>query len=123
MLLNARQLKRSGTSPQLILLSIEDTTAQTEADAHRDLLIDELSHRVKNTLATVQSLASRTLRQADSMEEFKPAFEGRLHALSRAHDLLVEENWKGTGLKRLAHRTLAPYFEADTDRIEIDGPP
>ena len=122
MLLNARQLKRSGTSPQLILLSIEDTTAQTEADAHRDLLIDELSHRVKNTLATVQSLASRTLRQADSMEEFKPAFEGRLHALSRAHDLLVEENWKGTGLKRLAHRTLAPYFEADTDRIEIDGP-
>ena len=122
MLLNARRLKRIGTPPQLILLSIEDTTAQTEADAHRDLLIDELSHRVKNTLATVQSLASRTLRQADSLESFKPAFEGRLHALARAHDLLVEENWKGTGLKRLAHRTLAPYFEADTDRITIEGP-
>lgn len=122
MLLNARRLKRIGIPPQLILLSIEDTTVQTEADAHRDLLIDELSHRVKNTLATVQSLASRTLRQVDTMEEFKTAFEGRLHALSRAHDLLVEESWKGTGLKRLAHRTLAPYFEDVTDRITIDGP-
>jgi two-component system CheB/CheR fusion protein len=122
MVLNARQLRRNGGRPKLILLSIEDTTAQTEADAHRDLLIDELSHRVKNTLATVQSLAARTVRQVDTLPEFKTAFEGRLHALARAHDLLVEENWKGTGLNRLAHRTLAPYFETDTDRITIDGP-
>ena len=85
-------------------------------------MIDELSHRVKNTLATVQSLASQTLRQVDTIDGFKSAFEGRLHALARAHDLLVEEDWKGTGLKRLAHRTLAPYFETDSDRITIDGP-
>ncbi|MDA3887755.1 MAG: PAS domain-containing protein [Allgaiera sp.] len=122
MLLNARRLRRNGGRPHLILLSIEDTTVRTEADAHRDLLIDELSHRVKNTLATVQSLASQTLRQVNTIDGFKSAFEGRLHALARAHDLLVEEDWKGTGLKRLAHRTLAPYFETDSDRITIDGP-
>ncbi len=122
MLLNARRLIQSGNRPELILLAIEDATAQTDADAHRDLLIGELSHRVKNTLATVQSLASRTLRQVDTMEGFKTAFEGRLHALARAHDLLVEENWKGAVLNRLAHRALEPYFEADTDRITIDGP-
>ena len=122
MSLNALRLRRNGGRPELILLSIEDTTAQTDADAHRDLMIDELSHRVKNVLATVQSLASRTLRQVDTLEAFKVAFDGRLHALARAHDLLVEENWKGAGLKRLAHRTLAPHFEADTDRITIDGP-
>ena len=122
MSLNARRLRRNGGRPELILLSIEDTTARTDADAHRDLLIDELSHRVKNTLATVQSLASHTLRQVDTMEAFKAAFDGRLYALAQAHDLLVEENWQGAGLKRLAHRTLAPYFEADSDRITIDGP-
>ncbi len=122
MSLNARRLRRNGGRPELILLSIEDTTARTDADAHRDLLIDELSHRVKNSLATVQSLASRTLRQVDTLDDFKTAFEGRIHALARAHDLLVAENWNGAGLKRLAQQTLAPYFEADTDRVTIDGP-
>jgi two-component system, chemotaxis family, CheB/CheR fusion protein len=89
MLLKARRLSREGRR-DLILLAIEDITARSQAEAHRDVLIREMSHRVKNVLATVQAIASQTLRRSASRESFRTAFVGRLHALARAHDLLVD---------------------------------
>jgi two-component system CheB/CheR fusion protein len=70
----------------------------------------------------VQSLANQTIARAETLDDFRPAFEGRLQALSRAHDLLVEEDWAGADLGQLARRTLDPYRDASNDRITVDGP-
>jgi len=72
---------------------VQDITERKEAEARQKLLIDELNHRVKNTLATVQSLAAQTARGTDTPEEFRQAFEGRLIALSQAHDQLTRRHW------------------------------
>jgi two-component system, chemotaxis family, CheB/CheR fusion protein len=120
MLINARKLQRSGR-PDLILVAIDDVTARRGAEAHRDVLISEMSHRVKNVLAAVQSIASQTLRQSGSLEGFKAAFNGRLHALASAHDLLVDEGWAGSDMRQLVRRTLEPYRAAG-ERIRVNGP-
>jgi len=122
MLVNARKLQRPGR-PDLILVAIDDITIRSGAEAHRDVLISEMSHRVKNVLATVQSIASQTLRQSGSLEGFKAAFNGRLHALASAHDLLVDEGWAGSDMRQLVRRTLEPYRAGDVGgRITVDGP-
>jgi two-component sensor histidine kinase len=84
------------------------------------LLIDELNHRVKNTLATVQSLASQTARHTGSLDAFKRAFEDRLLALSRAHDLLTRRKWQDTPLRQLVEEITAPV--AGHGRIRMEGP-
>jgi PAS domain S-box-containing protein len=98
-----------------------DITAEKDAIARQQLLINELNHRVKNTLATVQSIASQTLRHTPSSEDFQTSFTSRLVALSRAHDLLTAENWEGARLRDVLAHELAPHGGA-LDRIEMDGP-
>ncbi len=120
MLLNARKLENGGDHAELILLAIEDVTERHDAELLRQTLVNELSHRVKNMLAMVQSIGSQTLRQCGSLEEFKLAFEGRLHSLARVHDLLVKENWGGADLDLLVRRTLEPH--GMEDRTRIAGP-
>jgi len=105
-----------------VAVVFRDITERKQAYAHRDVLIGELSHRVKNTLATVQSLSSQTVRQSASLDAFKAAFDGRLHALARAHDLLVEEDWAGTEIGQLARRTLEPHGLQDGGGIALEGP-
>ena len=82
-------------------------------------MIDELNHRVKNTLATVQSLASQSARGAPTPEEFREAFEGRLVALSKAHDQLTMHHWESADLRELLSGSLAPYGGAD--RVTLRG--
>jgi two-component system, chemotaxis family, CheB/CheR fusion protein len=120
MLLNARKLADGDDRRELILLAIEDVTERHEAEALRQTLINELSHRVKNMLAMVQSIGSITLRQSASLKEFKLAFEGRLQSLARVHDLLVRQNWSGADLDLLVRRTMEPH--GMKDRIHIAGP-
>ena len=120
MLLNARKLAHGGDTAQLILLAIEDVTERHDAEALRQTLINELSHRVKNMLAMVQSIGSQTLRQSDSLEQFKLAFEGRLKSLARVHDLLLRENWSGADLEQLVRRTMEPHGKET--QITISGP-
>src|SRR5690606_29749096 len=67
------------------------------------------SHRVKNTLATVQSIASRTLADRPEPREFAEAFEGRLQALSVAHNLLTQSRWEGADLRTVLNQTILPY--------------
>ena len=71
---------------------------EKRAAEHQRLLIDELNHRVKNTLATVQSISAQTLRTAETKEDAQEALERRLLALSRAHDVLTRESWEGADL-------------------------
>lgn len=99
-----------------------DITDRKEAEARQKGLIDELNHRVKNTLATVQSLALQTARHAENMEDFATTFEGRLVALAKAHDLLTKRHWTGAGLQSLLQDIVAP-FDDDHGRTRIEGPP
>lgn len=101
---------------------VVDITERKRSEEHRELLIHELNHRVKNTLATVQSIASQSLRNADAMEEARSAMEARLLALSRAHDVLTRENWEGAGLLEIVREAMAPYRHERETRIHIEGP-
>jgi two-component sensor histidine kinase len=83
-------------------------------------LLDEINHRVKNTLGTVQSIARLSRSSSKDVEQYATAFEGRLLALSEAYNLLTENNWVGASLEAVIKRTLAPF--AGSDRLQISGP-
>lgn len=85
------------------------------------LLFNELNHRVKNTLATIQSLASQSLRTSANPNEFVNSFNGRVTALARAHDLLVKQQMSGTSLKQLVHEQVALGAE-EAGRVAFSGP-
>jgi two-component sensor histidine kinase len=92
-------------------------TALAEAEARQRLLIDELNHRVKNTLATVQSIARQTAKGAPVSPDFVEAFESRLVALSRTHDALTRGAWEHASLRELLIQEFAPYA-AEQFRLE-----
>jgi PAS domain S-box-containing protein len=98
----------------------EDIHDRKLAEERQRLLINELNHRVKNTLATVQAIAFQTLKGEISVEEGRARFEARLLALSRAHNLLTDKNWEGASLRRV----IADSTEhlAGPQRIDVEGP-
>ncbi len=96
--------------------------AEKVATDHQRLLIDELNHRVKNTLATVQSIAMQTLRNTETMDAAYTAMETRLLALSRAHDVLTRENWDGANISEVVAHAIAPYRDHDNRRFRLSGP-
>lgn len=98
-----------------------DITPRKQAETRQKVLIDELNHRVKNTLATVQSLARQTARHAQDLPAFASTFEARILALSRAHDLLTRRHWSGAALQSLIGDIVAPYAD-DNGRVQLDGP-
>lgn len=98
-----------------------DITERKQAEDRQKNLIDELNHRVKNTLATVQSLASQTARNAQDAKDGYTRFEARLLALSRAHDLLTKRHWGLTPLQVLAQEVLVPVFGLEPGRVVIAG--
>jgi two-component sensor histidine kinase/integral membrane sensor domain MASE1 len=93
---------------------------RTRAEEHQRLLINELNHRVKNTLATVQSLASQIRRGAQDPRASYEAFTARLMALSRAHDVLTRQRWEGADLKEIAAGAVQP-FDLDGGRFMLKG--
>jgi two-component system CheB/CheR fusion protein len=97
-----------------------DTTDRHSAEAQRDLLMKELEHRVKNTLAIVQSIASQTFRKSDARA--LAAFEARLIALSNAHGILTQRSWDSADLHELMTSTLRPQSTSDTERFAVEGP-
>jgi two-component sensor histidine kinase len=102
---------------------VQDITERKEAEERQKLLIDELNHRVKNTLATVQSLATQTARGTHSPGEFRRAFEGRLIALSQAHDQLTRRHWKNADLRDIVEAATAPHLARSQDQMMIAGEP
>jgi PAS domain S-box-containing protein len=93
---------------------------RARAEAGRALLVKELNHRVKNTLAVVQSLALQTARGAPNLPAFSAAFQARLIALARAHDLLTREDWAGAPLGAVARAALEP-MAIDGARLDLSG--
>jgi two-component system CheB/CheR fusion protein len=98
-----------------------DVTERAHAEAHSLLLMAELDHRVKNSLATVQSIAMFTAGSAGSVKEFSLAFDARLMALSHTHDLLIRNKWEGADLRDVIEAELSPYQDANSTRCTIFG--
>jgi len=96
-----------------------DVTDRVLAEEQQRLLVDELNHRVKNTLATVQAIAAQTLRATPDPSAFNQAFEARLLALSATHELLTATSWRSAALKDVIKVELQPY---GGDRFTAAGP-
>lgn len=99
-----------------------DAKEREAADKLQKLILEELHHRIKNTLATVGAIASQSLRNAPSTQHAQHAIEGRLLALGRAHDLLLQVRWTGAGLRKIVEGATAPFDNAGTPRFSIEGP-
>ncbi len=100
-----------------------DVTAQKNAERQRELLVEELNHRVKNTLTIVQSIAAQTLRAAPDPDAFTDAFTTRIAALARTHSLLAQNFWDAAPLARVVEVTLAPFATHGPEpAIHCDGP-
>lgn len=100
----------------------EDIHERKVAEEHQRLLINELNHRVKNTLASVQAIAFQTLRGDIPLPEARARFEARLMALSAAHNLLTEENWVGASLERVV-KDATEHLAGDARRFDVAGEP
>lgn len=97
-----------------------DVTEKKRADQQRELLLNEIKHRVKNTLGTVQAIASQTFRQAPREE--REAFGARIRSLASAHDLLTHQDWERVAVRDVAEKALQPFLDADHQRHHISGP-
>jgi PAS domain S-box-containing protein len=104
-----------------------DITERKRAETHRELLVNELNHRVKNTLATIQAMARQTIRMTDSLESFETHFTARLRAISVAHEILVGSDDAGADLRTMIDRQVGPYVDQSRqlkvsgDRIRMSG--
>ena len=88
----------------------------------RDLLVAELSHRVKNTLATVLSIARQSFSKTPAADEASKTFSARIRALAQTHGRLAEVNWSGVSLETIFLDELAPYRDQDDRNIRVSGP-
>ncbi|MCR5871092.1 MULTISPECIES: response regulator [unclassified Sphingomonas] len=102
-------------------VQILDVSARKRGEDTQRLLIGELNHRVKNTLASVQAIATQTLRHSTGPSDFAPTFIGRIHALAKAHSLLSSATWEGARLRELIEGQLR-IGAIPPDRLGIEGP-
>jgi two-component system, chemotaxis family, CheB/CheR fusion protein len=107
---------------RLVLESTRDVTQREALQARQQLLLGELTHRVKNTLAVVRSIAHQTEVTSPTPAEFVERFSGRLAALANAHNLLVQSDWQGADLAALTRVQLKPYSTDGGKRLQIEGP-
>jgi PAS domain S-box-containing protein len=102
--------------------SFIDLTQHKEEQAQSRMLIDELNHRVKNTLSTVQAIVAQALRNAKDPEIIREAIDSRLFALSRSHDLLTRENWESADLRDVVKEAMEPSASPTADRSGSASP-
>ena len=122
-----RQLMLTAAIGTVLLLiglafAVRLATRLARAEAMQSLLVDELNHRVKNTLQTVQSIAAQTFRHAQDIPDALRKFEGRVVAMGRANGLLSEERWRNADMADLVESALEPFRAKDKDRVHVSGP-
>ena len=101
----------------------EDEIAhRREAEARQRMLLAELNHRVKNTLAVVLAIAQQTAKTSRSLPEFAGVFQGRIQALANAHTLLTAGAWRSTTLRALVETALEPHADTGDGRVTVEGP-
>lgn len=105
-----------------VLVQGHDVTEQVEAQEVQRLLINELNHRVKNTLAIVQALATQSFRNLDGADDARRTLDARLNALASAHALLTSSNWEPARLSDAIQKSAEATAGADVERIHLSGP-
>ena len=119
--ITAGQMRARGGEVLGVAAVMRDITARRRAEDYQRLLINELNHRVKNTLAIIQAIAQQSFGGGRASKEAMAAFEGRLMALSAAHDLLTRENWESASMRRIVEDAVAPH-DAGSGRFRTVGP-
>ena len=99
-----------------------DAREREAADRLQKLILEELHHRIKNTLATVNAIASQSLRSVPGAEHAQQAIEGRLMALGRAHDLLLQARWTSADLGKIVRGATEAFDNPDVPKFTIAGP-
>jgi two-component sensor histidine kinase len=116
-------LEQAGIDAEVLLAQAGiDAKEREAADKLQKLILGELHHRIKNTLATVSAIASQSFRAAISIEQGQKAMEGRLLALSRAHDLLMQVSWSNASLTHTFSGATEPYDSQGARRFHFNGP-
>ena len=113
------ELIRTGGN-QFVVETNRDITERRKGDEVRNLLVGELNHRVKNTLAIVQSLAAQTGRTSSTIDQFINRFNGRIQSLSSAHHMLTEAHWSGASLRELVTSQIA-VSAGELNNVDIVG--
>lgn len=108
-------------APVTILAVGADITERKQAEELQRLLVNELHHRIKNSLTIVQSIANQTFKGAGIPADIKRAFEGRLAALAAANNTLAHGNWKSASMRRIVEDAVAP-FASSPERFVVEGP-
>jgi PAS domain S-box-containing protein len=122
LLLSCGPVRDAAGRIEAVSATVQDVTERARAEASRDLLVNELNHRVKNCLATVQTIAQQTLRYAGGDPPvFERSFGERVRALARAHDLLTVNAWQEADLLSVLRAALAPWVQ-DPRLVFQDGP-
>ena len=99
-----------------------DARERAASDKLQKLILEELHHRIKNTLATVSAIASQSLRNVAGAEHAQHAIEGRLLALGRAHDLLLQARWSSADLEKIVRGATEAFDDPDAAKFSIAGP-
>lgn len=120
-LVSAAPLRVAGDQISGCVITMVDLSQRKAAEKHQLLLMAELDHRVKNTLALVMSISARTLSNEDTLEGFHKAFTGRIQALAATHNLLADRSWSNLSLKDVIASEFAPFVEHSAGRVHIDG--
>jgi PAS domain S-box-containing protein len=111
-----------GNRPVRLLGATFDITERKEAEAQRGLLVAELSHRVKNTLATVVSIAHQSFSRGQPVDEARNSFAARIQALAQTHSRLADAAWSGVSFRTMLLDELAPYLREDGGNVRLSGP-
>jgi two-component sensor histidine kinase len=118
-----RVYQRDAAGKPLVMMGASlDITDSKQSEQHTRMLLRELNHRVKNTLAMIQSVARQTIRQNPDPQAFIDAFSGRLRTLSDTHVLLADRDWSGVQLYDVIAGQLGPDFQTRADRAHVSGP-
>ena len=116
-------LTQAEVSAQILLAQAGIDAKEREAsDKLQKLIVEELHHRIKNTLATVSAITSQSLRNASSTEQAQHAIAGRLLALGRAHDILLRAQWTTADLRDIARGATEAFDDPDMTKFSIEGP-
>lgn len=103
------------------IVTMTDVTERKAIEKRQTLLMSELTHRVRNTLTLVMSIANRTITGAKDLAEFRSSFSNRLQALAATHNLLAVGVWDALTLEELLTAELAPYVSIGSERIQLEG--
>ncbi len=120
-LVSAAPLRVAENQMKGAVVTLVDLSARKLAEKQQNLLMRELDHRVKNTLALVVSISNRTGASEDSIDGFRKAFTGRIHALAATHNVLADRSWSSIRLRELITTELSPFVQKYRKRFHIDG--